>query len=502
MKKLVSLLLACCMLLSLSAAFAEDKVELTAFQYALENQNTDFNDLWFFKDVIEPKTNTHVTFQMVKDADWDTNVNLMFAVPEQMPDMILRNKVDVEEYGVNQGLLLPLDEYLTEEIMPNYVSRLNINNAGASIPASDGKTYYIGFLMAQNVNHNGTWYVNQAWLDKNEKAVPTTIEEVTALLRDMKADGIKWPLSASYSKNGPEGIWNQFASFGVPENPYHYAIDENDKVYLTCTQDGWRACVEWLHQLYEEELMDPESLTQDSNLWANKVNNGEVGYFTYLRLINTAINAENIGNYKSILPPVADGYKASVSAILEIPDPGAYLTKNCKDPVAALKWIDAQLETETMMVSLNGKVGEQIVLNDEGKYEVINIPENNGLYQFVPVTMGQFFAPGDYYTSIYQMAPHRVERYEDSQWYAEAGVLEPKSYQFLEKAIKVPNEDAVEASDIYTELQKLVEESFANFVRNGVTDESWNSFLEQAKAIGSERYLEIYQNAYDAYLAK
>jgi Na+(H+)/acetate symporter ActP len=27
---------------------------------------------------------------------------------------------------------------------------------------------------------------------------------------------------------------------------------------------------------------------------------------------------------------------------------------------------------------------------------------------------------------------------------------------------------------------KLVEESFANFVRNGVTDESWNSFLEQA----------------------
>lgn len=43
---------------------------------------------------------------------------------------------------------------------------------------------------------------------------------------------------------------------------------------------------------------------------------------------------------------------------------------------------------------------------------------------------------------------------------------------------------------------------FANFVRNGVTDESWNSFLGQAKAIGCERYIELYQNAYDAYLAK
>ena len=260
--------------------------------------------------------------------------------------------------------------------------------------------------------------------------------------------------------------------------------------------------MEWLHQLYEEELMDPESLTQDSNLWANKVNDGEVGYFCYLRLINTAIKAENVENFKSILPPAADGFKACVSQILEVPEAGAYLTKNCKDPVAALKWIDAQLETETMMVSLNGKVGEQIVLNDEGKYEVIDIPADNGLYQFVPVTMGQFFAPGDYYTSIYQMAPHRVERYEDSKWYAEAGVLEPKSFQYLRDLSKMSNEDATEAADIYTELQKLVDESFADFVRNGVTDDSWNEFLAKAQAIGSERYIELYQNAYDAYLAK
>lgn len=59
-----------------------------------------------------------------------------------------------------------------------------------------------------------------------------------------------------------------------------------------------------------------------------------------------------------------------------------------------------------------------------------------------------------------------------------------------------------EAADIYTELQKLVEESFANFVRNGVTDDSWNNFIAQAKAIGSERYIELYQNAYNTYLAK
>jgi len=55
MKKIVSLLLVAMMLLS-GAALAEDKVELTAFQYSLESQNpVDFNEMWFFQE-IEAKT--------------------------------------------------------------------------------------------------------------------------------------------------------------------------------------------------------------------------------------------------------------------------------------------------------------------------------------------------------------------------------------------------------------------------------------------------------------
>ena len=36
-------------------------------------------------------------------------------------------------------------------------------------------------------------------------------------------------------------------------------------------EDGFRACVEWLHSLCQEGLLDIESLTQGSNLWAAKV---------------------------------------------------------------------------------------------------------------------------------------------------------------------------------------------------------------------------------------
>lgn len=501
MKKLVSLLLAVMMMTAMVGAVAEEATSLTAFQYSLENQNVDFNSLWYYQE-LEKATGTHVDFQIVKDADFQTQLNLMFASGEYA-DMILGNSIDQEEYGVTQGLLLPLDEYLTEEIMPNYVSRLNLNNAGDSIPASDGKTYTIGYLVAQNVNHNGTWYINRTLMNELGLKDPTTIEEYTDVMRAFKEAGVKYPFSASFSDYGAETIWNQFSSFGVPENVYLFAcIDENDKVQFTGFMPGWRDCVEWMHQLYTEGLMDPESLTQDSNLWANKVNAGEVATFCYLRLINTALTPETYANFESILPPAAEGYKASVAQFLEVPRGNAYLTVTNPDPVATLKWIDAQLETEMMMVGANGKMGEQMIINDAGKYEVINIPENNGLYDIVPVAMGQFFAPGDYYTEIYQMAPHRVERYEDSKMYAEAGVLEPKSYTYLKDLSKLSNEEAIERELIYTELKKFMQESVIEFVKNGVTDESYNEFVETAKGIGIERYLEMYQNAYDAFLAK
>ena len=500
MKKIVSLLLALMMLLS-GAALAEEKINLTAFQYSLDNQNVAFNELWFFEQ-LEEKTGVHVDFQIVKDADWSTQLNLMFASGEYT-DMILRNPVDVEEYGVTQGLLMPLDEYLTEEIMPNYMSRINLNNAGDSIPASDGKSYYVGYLIAQNVNHNSTWYINKTLLAELGLEVPTTIEEYTEVLRAFKAHGIKYPYSASISDHAADHMWAQFSSFGVPLQMYLFAyIGEGDKVGFVGDLPGFRSCVEWLHMLYEEGLMDPESLTQDSNTWAPKVNNGEVGSFNYLRLINTALQPEAYANFEMMLPPAAEGYKVTVPQILELPTAGAYLTCTNKDPISSLKWIDAQLETETMMTAANGKMGEQMIINDEGKYEIINVPENDGLYDFVPVVMGQFFAPGEYYSAIYQMAPHRVERYEDSQAYAAAGVLEEKSYQYLYDLSKMSNEDAIEAANIFTELKKFIQESVIDFIKNGVTDESYAEFQEIAKAIGSERYVELYQNAYDAYLAK
>ncbi len=524
MKKLVSVLLSLLLVSALCApalaAFHEEgfpivdeKITIRAVQYQLENQQVDFNNLWFFQE-LEKKTNVHVEFEAVKDGDWKTKLNLMFASGDY-PDVIIRGEVDVEEYGVAQGILVPLDD-LIPQYMPNYFSRLSMNNANASIPSSDGKTYYIGNLTAQNVNHDGNFFINKAWLDKLGLEVPTTIDELTEVLRAFKngdpngngqADEV--PMNAADLTHQTQGVYTHFANFGVPLNKFVYAaIDANDKVYFPGYAPGFRAACEWLHTLYAEGLMDPEALTQDSNLWGTKMNSNINGYTTYLRLKNTALQPEIVEQFVSILPPKADGYDVQVPEIMELPAMGACITVANKHIPETLRWLDAQFETETMMVGVNGPLQEgapiapTIKINDQGKYEIVSIPENNGLYNIVPVYHAQFFAPGDYYFGIYEMPPHRVERYNYSREYEAAGVLEPKSFYYLYRMVKPTNDESQEIQRLFTEIEKFMKESITAFIVNGVTDETYQKFLDQAKSVGADRYVEIYQKCYDEYLAK
>ncbi len=519
MKKLISSLLVALLLLSnLGVALAEypiveEPITIRVFQYALENQQVDFENMWFYKE-LEKKTNIKVEWEVVKDADWKTKLNLMFASGD-WPDVIIRGEIDsIEEYGVTQGILAPLDDYL-EEYMPNYYSRLQLNNANASIPASDGKTYWIGNLTAQNVNHDGNHFINKAWLDKLGLEVPKTIDELTEVLRafrdkDPNGNGQKdeIPFSAADLIHQTQGVYTHFANFGVPLNRFVYAcIDDNNKVQFPGYLPGFRDACEWLNLCYSEGLLDPEAITQDSNVWGTKMNAGQVGYTTYLRLINTALQPEIAQQFVSILPPASE-YGVSVPRILEVPSMGAAITVANKHIPETLRWLDAQFETETMMVSVNGPVQEggpippTMKINDNGKYEIVSIPENNGLYQYVPVYHGQFFAPGDYYFDIYEMPPHRVERYNYSKEYEEAGVLEKNSYYYLYKMVKMDSESKIEVTRLFNEIEKFMKESIANFITNGVTDESWQKFLDTAKAVGVDKYVELYQTAYDNYLAK
>ncbi len=478
---------------------ASAPVTLDAFQFELDNQAIDFANLWFY-DALEEKTGVHINFEEVKEADWTTRLNLMFASGD-LADVVLRGTVDVEEFGVAQGLLIPLEDLLPE-YMPIYWERLQ-NSGLPENRASDGHIYYVGFLISQDVNTNGHWFINRDWLNQLGLEIPTTVDELTDTLRAFKAAGLGGaPYQATFNDEN-NGVYNAFQFFGIPLNYESYLfIAPDDTVRLAPLAPGFRECAEWLHTLYREGLLDPECITQNSNLWSAKLNRESGGLMTYWRLSNTALSPEIASQFTLMLPVAAEGYAPQVSATLERIEFGAALTTANRHIEETLRWLDAQFETETMMISQNGEIGETLEMGEDGRYRVKYVPPDNELYKRVPVICGQFFAPPAYYRSVYEMAPHRAEKAAYCRTYAEAGVMEYKSFQYLTDIAVMPADQNTRATRIYNEIDKHVTEALTGFITQGVTDASWQQFIDAFDGLGAAEYVRLYQEAYDGYLDK
>ncbi len=477
------------------------EVSLTALQYEIENVAVDFNNMWYYQQ-IENQTGVHVDFEEVKHSEWDSAVSLTFA-KGKLPDMILRGSLDIEEYGVSRHLLVPLDEYLQQGLMPNYAARLESSGLQEQLTASDGHIYQVGFLISQNVNTNGHFFINQRWLERLGLETPQTVEQLTDVLRHFRDDdpngnGLKdeIPMEFTFDDNNT-GIYNLFSFFGLPLNEEYVYLDEKGNVHFAPEEDTFFTVLQWLNQMYEEGLLDIDFISQGSNIWAAKVNEGNVGLFSYWRLQNTALNAEVTTAYQLLIPVHAEGTRARLPRNMDTVEFGAALTTSNQNIESSLRWLDAQFETQNMLVSQNGRLGDTLIQQEDGRYEVSYVPKNNELYQTVPVICGQFFAPAEYYASVYVPAAHRQEKAEYCALYEQADVLEEKSFKLLTHVIPRTAEEKAKTSSLKIKLKSIIDAEIVNMVTHGVTEEGRASFLQQLKDAGSKEYKEIYQCTYD-----
>lgn len=453
---------------------------------------------------LEEQTNIHLEWEIIKGADWDTKLNLMFASGDY-PDIILAPQLtmDDEEYGVTQGILIPVDE-LTQKYMPNYTARIEAESSDptASLVASDGHKYAVGNLVGQNINTNQHFFINTEWLNALGLETPTNVDELTDVLRAFKtqdpngngeADEI--PLEMGLD-TGFNGIRYMLPLFGIPADPDKWIYIDNDKkVQFTATQDGFRECMEWLHECYEEELLDAEVISQDFNTIETKLKAGNVGFFTAWRL--TAMGYDE-GVMKSCELYMPDS-SAQLYRYLELAKGGAFLTCTNEHVAESLRLLDTMLDTETMFSLYYGEQNstdgtgweyeEDGKINSlaDGTAEIKNFPDCNTL----------FFAPGNYISEVFKMSPQRVEKTEYCQKYDEAGIIQKYSNDYLDMA-PLTSEQIQSSSLKETDIDNAVIENVATFITTGVTDDSWNQYVKLFDDMKIDEYITMYQNALDS----
>ncbi len=244
----------------------DEKITMSMFGPSTGLQ--EWKNMSFFQEM-EELTNISFDFRTPNLDSAPTQKNLMFA-SEDYTDIIFGGGLTREEqvqYG-GQGVLIPLED-LIAEYAPNIQQMFEeYPEVLKSVTATDGHIYALPTVsIGENWYRGPLWY-NGAFLealDISEDELPTTTDELYDLLVRFKeedpngngeADEI--PLTGHTMDD-----LRQFflGAFGVLESDEGiYILD--DEVYYGPIESGYQAYLEYMHKLYADGLLDPETFSQ------------------------------------------------------------------------------------------------------------------------------------------------------------------------------------------------------------------------------------------------
>ncbi len=523
MKKLISIVLVVAMMAAMAVAFTGcggvqvgvDDGKFTVFGYSYENSPDKKEVYEYYHKLWQEKSE--------KPIEWIGGDIQMIMSSGDYPDIILKTQfqnVDVAKYA-SQGVLLPLEDYITEENTPNIWKMFQEQPTTKAIATSpDGHIYALPSYGGGKAQFIETYFwINKVWLDKLGLEVPTTLAELKEVLKAFKtgdpngngkADEIPMTFYNEGAYTYPETLlsaWGVSTKFGMYDA---YLNVQNGQVNFTPMMDEWKEMIKFYAELYKEGLLDVQCFTYESNTYGSTVRSETpvVGF----AFGKEAPFGDNTDQYLAIAPFSADG---KIKPVLHI-HPGAigarnavHVTANCEDPKAAMAWIDTFYDHDATITNWYGQVsgttngaiketftkdGEMYKWND---YEAQGHTSLSEMY-YRNSTYGPHM-PG--YMNLEEDRGVTLEDNVNFQTYDEIWALyEPYIDQETWPRPYYSPEDSNRLGVLQTDIFNVVEQNKANWIMGRSDVEAdWDNYIKQLKTLGADEFLEINQRTYDVY---
>lgn len=488
------------------------------------NTESDPNNRTIFKR-LEEETNVHVDWNAIQSDQWADKISLEMANVNTLPDFVFTasfNDSDLLKYA-DQGVIINLEEYI-DNYMPNLRAVFDkYPEYRAMCTDVNGHIWALPWIeqlgsektAIQTIDNMS--FINKKWLDFLGLEVPETtddLEKVLIAFRDhaselQKEFGIEGsiiPMSCIVNDGGqdPAIIINGFGEgIGDPDKGRHIAVNDDQKVVCSATQEGYKKGITWLHKLYEENLIDPEAFTQE---WSTYVSKGKSGRYG----VCFSWDVANIANLEDWVPLPA--LTADVRNIT--PQNGSYtsgfdrgrcvVTAAAKEPALVCAWLDKMYDPFQSPQNNWGTYGE----NDD--FDIFELGENeNGekmlkhapLGDASPVEVREAECVGgplavlDEYYGKYVTCPDDAQYRLD--WIKD--IYTPDMHtKYIYPNVFMTREDNEEISNIQADVVKSINAHKSDWIMNGFTDADWDAYLSELEGYKLGKMLEIYQKYYDA----
>lgn len=437
-----------------------------------------------------------------------TALGLLIASGE-MPDMIEYSWATYNGGGqknVDEGVIIPLNDYI-DKYAPNFKKFLEENpEIDKMIKTDDGIYYAFPFIRGDDrlLISTGSVY-RRDWAEKAGLEAPETVEDIEAILKAYKADGIKKPLSVTSS-----GLNSFMQNFSTKEGFY---FKDGKVVYGPMTKEYENALTTY-NKWYKEGLLDNNYISVDSATIKAQVLNGETG-------MAFATGGGDLGSWLDTMEAKGEAFDmvgftfTAVGAVgeknamynVESNYPGygsVAITTSCENPAAAVAFLDYGYSEEGNEFFNFGVEGVAHEKNEDGECIFTDLINKNpdGLTQASAMTMyirsstsGAFVQDRGYIDQFYG---RENQQQTLDAWLADVETVKKNN---LPKYTMTAEENE-EYTSIMTEISTYVQEERDKFVTGKNSLDNLDKFIEDLKDLGIERAIEIVQAACDRYEAK
>lgn len=462
-------------------------------------------------DEFEKRTGVHIDWEVFPNSQYNESMSVRLAAARNLPDIF--RLVDSSVKTASDGLIIPLNDLIAEHAP--HIRQLFLDNPEMEqmMTAPDGNIYAIhsnsaGAYMADPFGV----LVRKDWLDELGLAEPETLDQWYAVFKAFKTQDPnkngkpdEIPVSPEYSLKGL-GLFGSALGLHLFVYSDGFYPNDSNEIEYHWIKDEAKTFVEWLNKLYSEGLIDPNFMNNSYEQINSGISRDLIG--TTVHFVNN-INRFNsmqqeagvTANWVITKPPSGAGHEP----FYELGAPlgtGWAISKDAKDPVLAMKWLDYIYASEegNRLVTF-GIEGLSYEMKD-GKPEFTEwVSKHPDGLSFNEALRSLGAMPNMPWLRMvegpFSLQPQAI--LEKDPLLAEQ-VNKVKSYLVPShpKILETP-EEAAELARLNTEVETYVSETLLKFV-TGQTPIDWDKYVTTAKALGIDRILEIKQQQYDRYL--
>jgi len=383
--------------------------------------------------------------------------------------------------------------------------------------APDGQIWGFPYIEEMHglILNQGTWAINQVWMDNVGHTMPTNLDEFVALLRAFRDDdptgtGVDVIPLTFAGRDGSKGLgrWangNDFGQFmglwGQADRGDSLYLDENDQIFFTAADPAFKEMYSFFHGLFAEGLIDPEIFNLGGGELSARLREGVVG------VVNNFSLVDRIPDYRlqefAVMPYLRSelGVMGTRENLSEMHRPTTFvITTACCSPVNAAIFADGFYDPQTSVEANWGPLDYVYTIDERGVMVWCYLKDGLDTFDDMRArhTLGgrQPLAILDHFYDTVVEYPQNAQIILDKM--IDMGFFE---YHFdspyippLWFTVEEANRIAVLHVQIY---ENTVDPFRRSWIVDGGVEEQWEEYLAQLEANGLSEFLSIVQTAFD-----